>query len=78
MQSAARGLVGGNAPALSWLHCGAARPGCWLAVGHASLDLSGHGHKGLLHIGGVLGTGLQERDANLVRKCLQAHAHDIS
>ena len=35
------------------------------------LDLSCHGHEGLLDVGGVLGTGLQERDANFVSKGLQ-------
>ena len=34
------------------------------------LDFTSHGHERLLHIGGILGTGLQERDANLVSKGL--------
>jgi len=34
---------------------------------HAVLDLRRHGHEGLLHVGGVLGRRLQERDAQLVR-----------
>lgn len=34
------------------------------------LDLTSHGHKSLLHISGILGTGLQEWDANLVSKSL--------
>ena len=35
------------------------------------LDLGCHGHEGLLNVGGVLGTGLQEGDADLVSKGLQ-------
>ena len=38
------------------------------------LDLSCHGHEGLLDIGCILGTGLQERDANLV--CKSLHTSD--
>ena len=37
------------------------------------LDLSCHGHEGLLDIGCVLGTGLQEGDANLICKSLRAN-----
>ena len=35
------------------------------------LDLCCHGHEGLLNICGVLGTGLQEGNADLVSKSLQ-------
>lgn len=38
---------------------------------HPLLYLSSHGHEGLLHIGGVLGTRFQERDAQGVCKLLQ-------
>ena len=34
------------------------------------LDLSCHGHECLFHIGGILGTCLEEWDTNLVSKCL--------
>jgi hypothetical protein len=36
------------------------------------LDLCSHGHEGLLHVCCVLGAGLQEGNANLVREGLQA------
>lgn len=35
------------------------------------LDFTSHGHEGLLHIGGILSTGLQEWDANLISKGLR-------
>ena len=34
------------------------------------LDFTSHGHESLLHISGILGTGLQEWDANLISKGL--------
>ena len=34
------------------------------------LDLPCHGHESLFHIGGILGTGLEEWDTNLISKCL--------
>lgn len=37
---------------------------------HPLLDLGSHGHEGLLHIGGVLGTRFQEGDAQRVGKLL--------
>ena len=37
---------------------------------HPLLDLSCHGHEGLLHVGGVLGAGFQERDTQGVCKFL--------
>lgn len=39
------------------------------------LDLCCHGHKGLLHIGGAFGAGLQEGDANLISKRLAREQH---
>lgn len=42
---------------------------CWHGMSPV-LDLSCHGHEGLLDIGRILGTGLQEGDANLICKCL--------
>lgn len=36
------------------------------------LDLASHCHESLLHIRGILGTGLKEWDANLVSKSLYA------
>lgn len=41
------------------------------------LDFTSHGHESLLHIGGILGTGLQEWDANLVSKGLHASECEI-
>ena len=41
------------------------------AGAHALLDLGCHGHEGLLHVGGVLGTGLQEGDGQGIGKLLQ-------
>ena len=37
---------------------------------HPLLDLGSHGHEGLLHVGGALGAGLQEGDAQVVCKLL--------
>ena len=37
---------------------------------HPLLDLSCHGHEGLLHVGGVLGAGLEEGDPQVVSKLL--------
>jgi len=37
---------------------------------HALLDLCSHGHEGLLHVGGALGAGLQEGDAQVVSELL--------
>jgi hypothetical protein len=37
---------------------------------HAVLDLLGHGHEGLLNIGGTLGRGLQEGNGQLVSEFL--------
>ena len=36
------------------------------------LNLASHGHEGLLHIGGILCTGLKEWDINLISECLHA------
>ncbi len=41
------------------------------------LDLGGHGHEGLLNIGGILCTGLQEGNPNLISKSLQVQARTI-
>lgn len=38
---------------------------------HPLLDLSRHGHEGLLHVGGALSARLQERDAQVVCELLQ-------
>lgn len=35
------------------------------------LNFTSHGHESLLHISGVLGTGLQEWDADLISKSLR-------
>ena len=37
---------------------------------HPLLNLGRHGHEGLLHVGGALGTGLQEGDSQVVGKFL--------
>ena len=37
---------------------------------HPLLDLSRHGHEGLLHISGTLGAGLEEGDPQVVSKLL--------
>lgn len=37
---------------------------------HSLLDLSSHSHEGLFHIGGVLSTSFQERDAEGISKFL--------
>lgn len=37
---------------------------------HPLLDFSSHGHEGLLHIGGIFGTGFQEWNAKRVCKLL--------
>lgn len=46
----------------------------WLVVGggraHALLDLAGHGQESLLDVGGVLGGGLEEWDAEVVGEVL--------
>ena len=68
--SAAAGLVGRNAAALAGPHGRAARARGHGLRGHALLDGGGHGHEGLLHVGGVLGARLQEGDADLVSKRL--------
>lgn len=44
------------------------------AGAHALLDLGRHGHEGLLHVGGVLGAGLQEGDGQGISKLL--HGED--
>jgi len=36
------------------------------------LDLASHCHESLLHIRGILGTGLKDWDANLISKSLYA------
>lgn len=38
---------------------------------HPLLDLRRHGHEGLLHVGGALGAGLQEGDAQVFGKFLE-------
>jgi len=40
------------------------------------LNLGGHCHEGLLHIGGILRTRLQEGDADLVSKRLKIRTCD--
>ena len=36
------------------------------------LDFTSHGHESLLHISGILGTSLQEWNANLISKGLHS------
>ena len=45
---------------------------------HSVLDLRGHGHEGLLDVGGILCTGLQERYTQLVSILLHTQSQDIS
>jgi hypothetical protein len=60
-------------PAADWHppHTCQAPPKCQVLPAPV-LDLCCHGHECLLNVGGVLGTGLQEGDADLISKCLQA------
>lgn len=43
---------------------------------HALLNLRRHGHEGLLHVGGVLGTRLQEGDGQRVSKLLPGRGEE--
>lgn len=43
---------------------------------HALLDLRGHGHEGLLHVGGILGTSFQEGDSQRVCELLETEEED--
>lgn len=65
--AAATGSAGLHALTLPDLHG-------WLVVdgrvAHALLDLTSHGQEGLLDVAGVLGRGLEERDAQAVRELL--------
>lgn len=43
---------------------------------HSLLDLSCHGHEGLLYVGGVLGTRLQKRDGQRISKLLPGRGEE--
>ncbi len=45
---------------------------------HSLLDLSSHGHEGLLHIGGVLSASFQERNAKGISKFLEINQGVLS
>lgn len=51
--------------------CHVADTSCYSTAATPVLDLCCHGHERLLHIGGILSTGLKEGDAQLIRECLQ-------
>lgn len=59
--AAAAVVVVTNALALADLHAGLGVVRC--GGTHALFDLAGHGEEGLLNVAGVLGRGLEERDA---------------
>ena len=63
--SAGAALV--DALALADVDCGLVVDGC---VAHALLDLASHGQECLLDIGGVLGRGFEEGNADRVGKLL--------
>lgn len=78
--TATASAAGLHALALADLHGGLVVDG---GVAHALLDLAGHGEEGLLDVAGVLGRGLEERDAEavcefLLLKVISMHVLDVS
>lgn len=60
------------------LHVGLLRASSCCSRSHSLLDLSSHGHEGLLHIGGVLSASFQERDPKGVSKFLEKDKRSFS